>query len=406
MRLGKRALSLLLCLCLVCSVYVPQSAVEVKAAESISTVTGNRNEALIFSYLTEKMGLNSAAACGILANVYRECRFNEKACGANEISYGICQWYAANCERLKNYCAENGLDYTTLSAQLYFLQADLQKRFPKLLCTLKSVPNTAEGAYEAAYAFCYNYERPKSYQTASVSRGELARDTFWPVFGGRRLILELDAAEHKHSYVTTTEKATLSADGCIRSVCSVCGDVQSTKTISRIAKVKLSSTSYVYSGKTRKPAVTVTDAAGKKISSSNYTVSYSGNRKSVGVYKVTVTFKGNYSGKQVLNFKIVPKSTSLKSVTAKKKSLLVKWSKNTTQTTGYELQFARKSKFTDASTTTITLKNKTTSKTLTQLLGKTWYYVRIRTYKNVTSDGKTVKLYSAWSKSKNTKTKA
>lgn len=406
MRLGKRVISLLLCLCLVCSVYIPQSTVEVKAADNIATVTGNRNEALIFSYLTEKMGLNSAAACGILANVYRECRFNEKASGAGEISYGICQWYAANCDRLKAYCAENRLDYTTLSAQLYFLQSDLQKRFPKLLATLKNVTNTAEGAYEAAYAFCYNYERPRSYQTASVSRGELARDTFWPVFGGRRLILELDASEHKHTYITTTEKATLSENGCIRSVCSVCGDVQSTKTISRIAKVKLSSTSYVYSGKSRKPTVTVTDAAGKKISSSNYTVSYSGNRKSVGVYKVTVTFKGNYSGKQIVTFKILPKSTSLKSVTAKKKSLLVKWKKNTTQTTGYELQFSKKSKFNDASTKTITLKNKTTSKTLTQLLGKTRYYVRIRTYKKVTSNGNTVKLYSAWSKVKNTKTKA
>ena len=33
------------------------------------------------------------------------------------------------------------------------------------------------------------------------------------------------------------------------------------------------------------------------------------------------------------------------------------------------------------------------------------YYVRIRTYKNVKFNGKTVKVYSSWSKSKSVKTK-
>lgn len=406
MRLGVRVLSLLLSLCLVCSVYIPHSANEVKAEEMVISVTGNRNEALIFSYLTEKMGMNSAAACGILANVYRECRFNEKASAGLEKSYGICQWYGANCVRLKDYCAANGMDYTTLAAQLYFLHADLQQRFPKLLTALKNVPNTEQGAYDAAYIFCYNYERPKNYQSASESRGELSRDTFWPVFGGHRVILELDSATHNHSYETVTEQATLSSDGSIRSVCSICGEEESSTCISRIAGVKLSTTSYVYTGKVRKPSVTVTDAEGKKISSSNYTVSYSGGRKNVGIYNVTVTFKGNYSGKENVSFTIVPKGTTIKSVTGKKKSLYVRWTKKTTQTTGYELQYSQSSKFTGKTTKTVTVKNKTTAKTLSKLAAKKRYYVRIRTYKSVVSDGKTVKLYSSWSKAKNAKTKA
>lgn len=406
MRLGKRVISLFLCFCLVFGVYTPVSTEMVNAATTtVKTVSGNNNEALIYSYLTEKMGFNSAAACGILANVYRECRFNEKAGGDSGLSYGICQWYNGNYQRLLTYCKSNGYDYHTLAAQLYFLKYDLQSRFGKLLTTLKSVPNTAQGAYEAAYAFCYNYERPRSYQTASVSRGELARDTFWPVYKGVRLVLALDTPTHEHKYTTVVTKSTLSADGKIQKVCSVCKHVQSTQTIKKIQSVTLSDASFVYNGKTRKPTVRVKDSAGKTIAASNYTVSYSSGCKNVGIYRVTVTFKGNYSGKKVFTYQIVPRGTTIRSLTGRKKSLYVKWNKNTTQTSGYQLQYTTKSSFKGANAPTITLKNKTTTRTISKLTAKKKYYVRIRTYTNVKYNGKTVKVYGAWSPVKTAVTK-
>ncbi len=406
MRWGKRALSVILSICLVISIYVPASAKETEAATAVKTVTDNNNEPLIYSFLTEEMGFNSAAACGILANVYRECRFNEKAEGANGLSYGICQWYNGNYERLVTYCEENGYDYRTLAAQLYFLKYDLQNRFSKLLNKLLSAPDTAEGAYQAAYDFCYNYERPKNYESASESRGELSRDTFWPVYQGVRLIMPLDSATHEHSYTTVVQKATLSSDGSIQKVCSLCDRVQSTEVIKKISSITLSDTSFVYNGKTRKPTVKVKDSEGKTISSSDYTVSYPKNCKAVGIYKVTVTLKGNYSGKKTMTYKILPKTTSLKSVSGKKKSLYVKWNKNTTQTTGYQIQYTTKSSFKGNNVSTITLKNKTTAQTIKKLKAKKRYYVRVRTYKNVKYDGKTVKVCSAWSSSKNAVTKA
>lgn len=406
MRLGKKVLSLVLCICLVCGVYVPASAEKAEAATTVKTVTDNPTEPLIYSFLTEDMGLNSAAACGILANVYRECRFNEKAEGVSGLSYGICQWYNGNYQRLLTYCEENGYDYRTLAAQLYFLRYDLQSRFSKLLNSLKSVPDTAEGAYQAAYDFCYNYERPKNYQSASESRGELSRDTFWPVYKGVRLIMPLDTPTHVHTYTTVVKKATLSTDGSIQKVCSICKQVQSTQVIKKIASVSLSDSSFVYNGKTRKPTVSVKDSAGKTVSSSNYTVSYSSGCKNVGIYKVTVTFKGNYSGKKTMTYQIVPKGTTLKSVTGKKKSLYVKWNKNTTQTTGYQLQYTTKTTFKGANAPTITVKNKTTAQTIKKLSAKKRYYVRIRTYTNVKYNGKYVKVYGAWSPVKNAVTKA
>jgi hypothetical protein len=50
-------------------------------------------------------------------------------------------------------------------------------------------------------------------------------------------------------------------------------------------------------------------------------------------------------------------------------------------------------------------KQKKTSTAIKNLKGKKKYYVRIRTYKNVKFNGKTVKVYSSWSKSKSVKTK-
>ena len=49
--------------------------------------------------------------------------------------------------------------------------------------------------------------------------------------------------------------------------------------------------------------VTVKDAKGKTIASTNYTVTYSGNTK-VGTGKAKIVFKGNYSGTKTLSFKI------------------------------------------------------------------------------------------------------
>ena len=150
----------------------------------------------------------------------------------------------------------------------------------------------------------------------------------------------------------------------------------------------------------KKPTVKVVGSNGKTISSSNYTVTYASGRKNVGKYAVKITFKGNYSGTKTLYFHIKPKSTSVSSLTAGSKKFTVKWKKQATQTTGYQIQYSTSSKFTKSKTVTVS-KNSTTSKTISKLSGKKKYYVRVRTYKTV---GK-AKYYSAWSKAKTVITK-
>ncbi|MDE6413107.1 MAG: fibronectin type III domain-containing protein, partial [Eubacterium sp.] len=197
---------------------------------------------------------------------------------------------------------------------------------------------------------------------------------------------------HTHTYKTTTTKATTSKNGSKVTKCTVCGLVKSTSTIYYPKTVTLSTTSYTYNGKVKKPSVTVKDSKGNKIASSNYTVTYPSGRKNVGKYTVTIKFKGNYSGTVKKTFTIKPKATSLSSVTAKSKGFTAKWKKLTTQTTGYQIQYSTSSKFSSAKTVTVS-KNKTTSKSVSKLKAKKKYYVRVRTYKTVKVNGKSTKIY-------------
>lgn len=76
--------------------------------------------------------------------------------------------------------------------------------------------------------------------------------------------------------------------------------------IPAIKTVSLSQTAYTYNGKVRKPAVTVEDTAGKKLKEgTDYTVKYQNSKsKAAGTYKVTVTFKNDYTGTAALKYTI------------------------------------------------------------------------------------------------------
>lgn len=79
---------------------------------------------------------------------------------------------------------------------------------------------------------------------------------------------------------------------------------------------------------------------------------------------------------------------------------MVKWKKQKTQVTGYQIQYSTNKSFSRKTTKTIT-KNLTTSATYKGLKAKKKYYVRIRTYKTVSG----VRYYSSWSSEKMIKTK-
>ena len=112
----------------------------------------------------------------------------------------------------------------------------------------------------------------------------------------------ITATGHKSSGWIVDKTASIGVKGSKHKECTVCKKVLETAEIpalSRIsiskASVTLSTSTYAYDGKAKKPGVTV-KLNGKTLkNSTDYTVSYSNNTK-VGTAKVTIKGKGNYTG--------------------------------------------------------------------------------------------------------------
>ena len=212
--------------------------------------------------------------------------------------------------------------------------------------------------------------------------------------------------KHTHTWNsgTVTKKASLTTNGVKTYTCKSCKATK-TEAIPKVSNIKLSKTAYTYNGKVQRPGVTVKNSKGKALKNgTDYKISYPKGMKNVGKYTVKVTLKGNYSGSKSMTYNINPKGTGVSKVKAAKKGFKVTWKKQATQTTGYQVQYSTSSKFKKAKTVTIS-KNKTTSKSVSKLSAKKKYYVRVRTYKTVKIGGKSVKLYSGWSKAKSVTTK-
>ena len=157
-----------------------------KSSPSVATPSRNSNpfssgsnEAVIYAFLTGEMGYNRAAAMGVVANMKYESGYRPVCDGDHGTSYGICQWHAGRKDNLINYCMENGLDVDTLEGQLQFFRYEITTRYPSVHAYLKGVENTAEGAYDAGYYFCFNYEAPAARTSQSTKRGTYARDTLF-----------------------------------------------------------------------------------------------------------------------------------------------------------------------------------------------------------------------------------
>ncbi len=210
----------------------------------------------------------------------------------------------------------------------------------------------------------------------------------------------------KNTDYTVTYASGRKNAGTYKVTVKMIGKYSGTKTLTfkinpaKISSYNLSATAYTYDGKVKKPAVTVKNSSGTKLTTSSYTVTYASGRKNVGTYKVTIKGKGNYTGTKTLTFKINPAKTTVSKLTAGKKSITVAITKKSTQVTGYQIQYSTSKTFSKATTKTIS-SYKTTKYTLKSLSAKKTYYVRVRTYKTVNG----VKYYSGWSTYKYVKTK-
>ena len=156
-----------------------------------------------------------------------------------------------------------------------------------------------------------------------------------------------------HQVLTKITPATTSASGKIVKTCErkTCGKLLSSTVIPKIASVTLSDSKLAYSGKAKAPGITVTDAKGNLLFiDEDFTVSGMDNRVNVGRYKVTVSFKGKYSGRVTKYFTIVPKApatataalTTQYSKTSGYDDVKFSWAKST-GATGYKVYYRKAS---------------------------------------------------------------
>ena len=136
------------------------------------------NEEIAFFYLTDTLGFNVAAACGIMANIRHESNFHPGA-GSWGGAYGLCQWMGGRLDGLEYYCWDHGFDPESMQGQLSYLTHELRTYYPSTYNYLMNIENSSEGAYKAAYEFCYSFERPADRSGQSSSRGSLASGTYW-----------------------------------------------------------------------------------------------------------------------------------------------------------------------------------------------------------------------------------
>ena len=184
--------------------------------------------------------------------------------------------------------------------------------------------------------------------------------------------------------ISYTGKVVGAPSGYSISIKSANGTVNVTSKYTRITKklnLKLSKTSYVYTGKNLKPTVTVYNGK-KKVANKYYTVTYK-NNKNTGYATVIVKGKGKfakYAGKA--SFIIRPKQMRKPSVKSTgKKTLAVGWVRDA-QATKYVVQYSQNNKFQGKTTKSVTINKNTIGKTtLKGLASGRYYYVRVRSYK-------------------------
>lgn len=148
----------------------------------------------------------------------------------------------------------------------------------------------------------------------------------------------------------------------------------------------------VYTGKKIKPSPTVELNGVKLEKNTDYKLTYSSN-KNTGIATIRITGIGRYAGEKTVIFRIIPAKTKInKVVSSKKKTIIVKWTKNGGKVSGYQIVYSRYKSLKKA--TRITVASSKKVKKIKRLKSGKTYYVRIRAYKIIGSK----KVYGKYSK--------
>lgn len=291
-----------------------------------------------------------------------------------------------------NSVIKEGLEVTYSSYDRNEISAWLEKSLPA-----QSNPEPGSGKEECSHS----YESRITVEATCTAAGETV---YTCIHCGESYTEKIPMAGHK--FQTTVVKAGMEKEGSFTEICTVCKNIGSEKTVAAVQSIRLLKTTYSYNGKKQKPSVTVMDRQQKRLKErTDYTLIYPITPKNVGIYTVTIQFRGNYSGTETRTFRISPKKTAIVRLYAGRKRFTIKWQKQKNQVDGYEIAYSISSKFPKKTTKTVVAGKNASSKIVSKLKAGKKYYVRIRAYKTVKIQGKQKKLYAGWSKVKTVKVK-
>lgn len=135
----------------------------------------------IADLLGEELNLPTAAVAGIIANLQTESSFNEQKVGDLGEAYGLCQWRGPRLEAMVEFCEEQDLNPISREGQLMFLAHDLQEHYIYAYDLLRSCSDTEQGAVQAAFYFCSQYEAPANPDEVSPPRERLTKNLVYPL---------------------------------------------------------------------------------------------------------------------------------------------------------------------------------------------------------------------------------
>lgn len=208
---------------------------------------------------------------------------------------------------------------------------------------------------------------------------------------------------------TTTITATAADGSKVSGKCTITVTAStSSTTTKKVTSVSISGNKKIAVGSKLQLKATVrpTTATNKKVSwtSSNKsvaTVSSSGKvtAKKPGKTVITAKAKDGSGKKKSVTVIVVPKKMSAPAVTSTAKKKISVTLKRQSNVSGYQIQYAKNSRFTGAKTATVSKSAKKV--TISKLTRKKKYYVRTRSYIKIGSK----KYYGSWSKARTVKVK-
>lgn len=189
--------------------------------------------------------------------------------------------------------------------------------------------------------------------------------------------------------IKVTIKGKGSYRGTVTRTVKIAAKSVSKVTVRRIPKVKYAM------GKAIRPTVAVYDGK-RKLSAANYKVTY-GKNTVPGKATIKITGKGNYKGSISKTFYIAPAKASIRKVSAGKNKFMVSCRKMA-GVSGYQIAYSTSK---NSGFSYVNVSAQTAGLTVTELMSKKIYYVKVRAYKTV--DGKT--LYGKYSEIQKVKIK-